>query len=80
MQGDSNGRAHQPYCGTCEAEEAARSHIKSSGKTAWERHPDDEELVQIVDGTATFDLITDDGSPQSFDVSAGTIAIVPKGV
>ncbi|HME25176.1 MAG TPA: cupin domain-containing protein [Acetobacteraceae bacterium] len=54
--------------------------IKSSGKTAWERHPDGEEFVQILEGAATFDLISADGSPQSFEVSAGTIAIVPKGL
>jgi mannose-6-phosphate isomerase-like protein (cupin superfamily) len=54
--------------------------IKSSGTTAWERHLDGEEFVQILEGAAIFDLITDDGPPQSFDVSAGTIAIVPKGV
>jgi quercetin dioxygenase-like cupin family protein len=54
--------------------------IKSSGKTAWERHPDGEEFVQILEGTATFDMVLDDGSQQSFDVGAGMIAIVPKGV
>ena len=54
--------------------------IKSSGKTAWERHPDGEELVQILEGAAIFDLVTDDGTLQSFEVSAGTIAVVPKGV
>jgi quercetin dioxygenase-like cupin family protein len=54
--------------------------IKSSGKTAWERHPDGEEFVQVLEGTATFDMVMDDGSPESFEVSAGMIAIVPKGV
>jgi quercetin dioxygenase-like cupin family protein len=54
--------------------------VKSSGKTAWERHPDGEELVQIVEGTAILNIVTDDGPPQSFEVSAGMIAIVPKGV
>ena len=54
--------------------------VKSSGKTAWERHPDGEEFVQILEGTATFDMVTSDGSLQSFDVSAGMVAIVPKGL
>jgi quercetin dioxygenase-like cupin family protein len=36
--------------------------MKSSDKTAWERHPDDEELVQVLDGTARFDTVTDDGA------------------
>lgn len=53
--------------------------FKSSGKTAWERHPDGEELVQIVEGRTILDIVTDDGPPQSFEVSAGMIAIVPKG-
>ena len=54
--------------------------FKSSGKTSWERHPDGEELVQIVEGTATLHIVIDDGPPQSFEVSAGMIAIIPKGV
>jgi mannose-6-phosphate isomerase-like protein (cupin superfamily) len=54
--------------------------FKSSGKTAWERHPDGEELVQIVEGKAILDIATDDGPPRSFEVSAGMIAIVPQGV
>ena len=54
--------------------------FKLSGKTAWERHPDGEELVQIVEGTAIIEMATGDGPSQSFEVSAGMIAIVPKGV
>ena len=54
--------------------------FKLSGKTAWERHPDGEELVQIVEGAAVIDMVTDDGPSQSFKVGAGMIAIVPKGV
>ena len=53
--------------------------IKSSGKTAWERHPDGDELVQVLEGTAIIDIVTDDGPPQSFEVGAGMIAIVPQG-
>jgi mannose-6-phosphate isomerase-like protein (cupin superfamily) len=53
--------------------------FKFSGKTAWERHPDGEEYVQIIEGAAILDIVTDDGPPQSFEVSAGMIAIVPKG-
>lgn len=43
--------------------------FKFSGKTAWERHPDSEEPVQAVEGTAILGMVTDDGSPQSFEVS-----------
>jgi mannose-6-phosphate isomerase-like protein (cupin superfamily) len=51
---------------------------KFSGDGAWERHPNGDELVQIVDGSATLHLMTDDG-PKSFAVSAGTMIIVPQG-
>ena len=54
--------------------------FKLSGKTAWERHPEGEELVQIVEGTAIIEMATGDGPSQSFEVSAGMIAIMPKGV
>ena len=54
--------------------------IKSSGTTAWERHPDGEELVQVLEGRATLDILLEDGPPQSFEVGAGMMAIVPKGV
>jgi mannose-6-phosphate isomerase-like protein (cupin superfamily) len=52
---------------------------KFAGKGAWERHPDGDELVQIVEGAATLDMVSQDGPPQSFEVSAGMVAIVPKG-
>ena len=52
---------------------------KSAGKGAWERHADGDELVHVLDGTATLQIVTEAGS-RSFGVSAGTLAIVPKGV
>jgi mannose-6-phosphate isomerase-like protein (cupin superfamily) len=54
--------------------------FKFSGITAWERHPGGEELVQTVEGTAILEMVVDDGAPQSFEISAGMIAIVPKGI
>ena len=51
---------------------------KFSGDGAWERHPNGDELVQIVDGSATLHIMTDDG-PASCPVSAGTVIIVPQG-
>jgi len=51
---------------------------KSAGKGAWERHPDGDELVQIVDGAATLHIVGADG-PQSYALGAGTLAIVPQG-
>ena len=50
---------------------------KFSGNGAWERHPNGDELVQVVDGAATLHLMTENG-PQSHELSAGMIAIVPQ--
>src|SRR3989442_13938614 len=51
---------------------------KFAGDGAWERHPNGDELVQIVDGSATLHSMTEDGL-KSFAVSSGMIVIVPKG-
>jgi mannose-6-phosphate isomerase-like protein (cupin superfamily) len=48
-----------------------------SGNAAWERHPNGDELVQIVDGATTLHLMTDDGL-QSHALTAGMVAIVPQ--
>jgi len=50
-----------------------------SGAGAWERHPNGDELVQIVDGVTTFHFVTEDG-PQSHELKAGTIVVVPQGM
>src|SRR5256885_4047893 len=34
---------------------------KFSGESAWERHPNGDEIVQIVEGKTTVHLMTDDG-------------------
>ena len=52
---------------------------KSAGKGAWERHPDGDELVQVIEGSATLDIVTDDNPTQSIPVHAGMMAIVPRG-
>ena len=51
---------------------------KFSGDGAWERHPNGDELVQIVDGSATLHTMTDDGL-KSYPVNAGMMVIVPQG-
>src|SRR3984957_19331915 len=50
---------------------------KFSGDAAWERHPNGDELVQIVDGATTLHLMTEEG-PQSYQLSAGMVAVVPQ--
>jgi hypothetical protein len=49
---------------------------KFAGEAAWQRHPLGDEIVRIVDGSATVHLMTDDG-PQAIALSAGMMAIVP---
>jgi quercetin dioxygenase-like cupin family protein len=51
---------------------------KFAGEGAWERHPKGDELVQILDGETKFHIITEDG-PQTYELTAGTVVIVPQG-
>jgi quercetin dioxygenase-like cupin family protein len=50
---------------------------KFAGDGAWERHPNGDEIVQIVDGATTLYIMTD-GGPQSLSLKAGMVAIVPQ--
>lgn len=53
--------------------------IKASGKDHWERHLAGDELVYIIDGSATLEIVCDDGPPQSFALCAGAVAVIPQG-
>jgi mannose-6-phosphate isomerase-like protein (cupin superfamily) len=53
--------------------------IKASGKDHWERHLTGDELVHILDGSATLEIVCDDGPPRSFELRAGMIAVIPQG-
>jgi len=50
---------------------------KFAGTSAWERHPQGDEIVQIVDGPTTLHVITAEGR-QSLALTAGMIAVVPQ--
>ena len=52
--------------------------IKASGKDHWESHLTGDELVHILDGTATLE-IAGEGGPQSFALRAGMIVVIPQG-
>jgi mannose-6-phosphate isomerase-like protein (cupin superfamily) len=54
------------------------SATKFAGKGHWERHVADE-LIHILDGSATLEIVCDDGPPKSFALCAGMIAVNPKG-
>ena len=51
---------------------------KFAGKGHWETHPADE-MIHILDGTATLDIVCDDGPPKSFALRAGMMTVIPKG-
>jgi mannose-6-phosphate isomerase-like protein (cupin superfamily) len=51
---------------------------KFQGEGPWERHPNGDEIVQIVDGAVTFHMMTEDG-PRSYPLVAGMVVIVPQG-
>jgi len=51
---------------------------KFAGKGHWETHPGDE-LIHILDGNATVEIVCDDGLPQSFALRAGMLAVIPQG-
>jgi mannose-6-phosphate isomerase-like protein (cupin superfamily) len=51
---------------------------KFQGEGPWERHPNGDEIVQVVDGRVTFYLMTENG-PQAHPLKAGMLVIVPQG-
>jgi mannose-6-phosphate isomerase-like protein (cupin superfamily) len=52
---------------------------KFAGKGHWEAHLAGDELIHVLDGTATLEIVCDDGPPQSFALRAGMIAVNPQG-
>jgi len=48
-----------------------------SGTSQWERHPNGDEIVQILKGSVTLTL-KDGGKTETVDLKAGMIAIVPQ--
>jgi mannose-6-phosphate isomerase-like protein (cupin superfamily) len=53
--------------------------IKSAGKDHWERHLAGDELIHILDGTKTLEIVCDDGPPKFFELRAGMIVVIPQG-
>ena len=49
----------------------------SSGLSPWERHPDDEEFLQVIEGTVEIEVLTDDASRVT-TVDAGSCFVVPR--
>jgi mannose-6-phosphate isomerase-like protein (cupin superfamily) len=53
--------------------------LKSAGTDHWERHLTGDELVHVLDGSTTLEIVCDDGPPKCFTLGAGMIAVIPKG-
>lgn len=51
---------------------------KFAGNAAWERHPNGDELVQVLEGATTFHIITEQG-PETHELTAGMLVVVPRG-
>jgi len=51
---------------------------KFAGKGHWEAHLAGDELIHVLDGAATLEILGEDG-PQSFALHAGMIAVNPQG-
>jgi quercetin dioxygenase-like cupin family protein len=50
---------------------------KFVGRASWERHPNGDELVQIIDGSTTVDIIVDD-KIETHQLRAGMTVVVPQ--
>jgi quercetin dioxygenase-like cupin family protein len=50
---------------------------KFAGDAAWERHPNGDEIVQIIDGSTILHLMTDQGL-ETHELRAGMLAVVPQ--
>lgn len=53
--------------------------IKAAGTDHWERHLSGDELVYVLDGAATVDIVCDDGPPRPVALGAGMVAVIPQG-
>ena len=52
---------------------------KFAGKGHWEAHLAGDELIHVLDGAATLEIVCDDGPPKSFALRSGMIAVNPQG-
>lgn len=48
------------------------------GESAWERHSNGDELVQVLEGETQLTILTDDG-PTVLEMKAGMVTVVPQG-
>lgn len=53
--------------------------MRFSGTTPWERHPDGDEFLHVLDGEVAVTVLTDDG-PVDVAVPAGSVFVCPRGL
>jgi len=53
--------------------------ISYQGESAWERHPNGDELVQVMAGETTLTLLTETG-PVAHTMGEGMMIVVPRGI
>ena len=51
----------------------------SAGVSPWERHPDDDEFLHVLEGEVEITVITPEGW-KTASVTAGAVFIVPRGL
>jgi uncharacterized cupin superfamily protein len=49
------------------------------GTSPWERHPDDDELLHVLEGEVVITVLTESG-PIDTTVTLGSVFVVPKGL
>jgi mannose-6-phosphate isomerase-like protein (cupin superfamily) len=53
--------------------------VRFSGETPWERHPEGDELLCVLEGHVVVTILSDSGQ-DSFPLTEGTVCVVPKGL
>lgn len=53
--------------------------VRFSGQTPWERHPDGDELLHVIDGAVDVTVLTDDGAVE-VPLETGGIFVCPRGL
>jgi mannose-6-phosphate isomerase-like protein (cupin superfamily) len=51
---------------------------KFAGGGVWERHPNGDEIVQIIDGATTLYVISE-GRSEAFTLGVGALVVIPQG-
>jgi quercetin dioxygenase-like cupin family protein len=53
--------------------------VRFSGRTPWERHPDGDELLHVLEGEIDVTVLGD-GGPAHAALRAGSVFVVPRGL